>query len=117
MPVLDQSVARGDVIIRLGATTTWAVRWTRSVDGQAPAPVPLDGYGATLELRSPYGDLWLSQSCRIYYRDGIAEVTIRPADVPRSEWGSRTSGSWLINAFTLGGQVTRLADGYFYLEA
>lgn len=115
MGVLTERTARGDVLIRRGVTTTWAVRWQQSVDGVTFAPVDLSTWTGRLLLRGLAGELWLDAlvACDT---SGLAVATVTPEHTAADVWAGRAGGQWRIDLTAPDGHIERVGDGYFHLE-
>ncbi|MDF7641718.1 hypothetical protein PT279_08995 [Bifidobacterium sp. ESL0784] len=117
MSVICRTPGRGDVLLHRGGTESIGVRWTQDRgDGKGYQPVDLLHWQGVLELRSPSGELWYSQQCRMT-ADGLAYAVIPASAFAADAWGQRTVGEWRIRAWptddTDGAEV--LGWGYFAL--
>ncbi|MDR6868725.1 hypothetical protein J2Y69_003349 [Microbacterium resistens] len=116
MSVLSPGLALGDVILIRGVTNEWAVLWEHSTDGITFAPKNLSGWTATLVLRSPLGETWLSVPA-FPSVNGTTVARATPAHLAAPEWAARSGGSWALTLTDPTGRVERLGQGYFHLEA
>lgn len=117
MTVICRLPGRGDALLHRGGKETLGVLWTQDRgDGKGFQPVDLLHWQGVLELRSPAGEVWYAQACRMT-SDGLAYAVIPASAFETNAWSGRAGGEWRIRAWPTGDTdgAEILGWGYFSL--